>query len=83
VLPQIMRAYRSTPHSRTLETPNFLIFGRETRVPEHLTYHVPASKSNVHEYVDELNKHMRMGHELIAWAAMAGQEWRLRRPSFV
>jgi len=48
VLPQIMRAYRSTPHSSTLGTPNFLMLGRETRVPEHITYHVPAPESNVH-----------------------------------
>jgi len=27
VLPQIMRAYHSTPHSSTLETPNFLMLG--------------------------------------------------------
>jgi len=31
VLPQIMRAYHSTPNSSTLETPNFLMLGRETR----------------------------------------------------
>jgi len=31
VLPQIMRAYRSTPHSSMLEAPNFLILGREMR----------------------------------------------------
>jgi len=54
VLPQIMRAYRSTPHFSTLETPNFLMLGRETRVPEHVTYHVPAPESNFHDYVDEL-----------------------------
>jgi len=44
VLPQIMRAYRSTPHSATQETPNFLMLGWETRVPGHLTYHVPAPR---------------------------------------
>ena len=65
VLPQIMRAYRSTPHSSTLETPNFLMLGRETRVPEHVTYHVPAPESNVHDYVDELVKHMRTAHEVL------------------
>jgi len=43
VLPQIMRSYRSTPHSSTQETPNFLMLGRETQVPEHLTYHQPPS----------------------------------------
>jgi len=65
VLPQIMRAYRSTPHSSTLETPNFLMLGRETRVPEHVTYHVPTPESNVHDYVDELMKRMRTAHEVL------------------
>jgi len=56
VLPQIMRAYRSTPHSATQETPNFLMLGRETQVPEHLAYHVPAPESPVHEYVGGLDR---------------------------
>jgi len=51
VLPQIMWTYRSTPHSARQETLDFLMLGPETRVPEHLTYHVPAPKSPVHEYV--------------------------------
>jgi len=48
-----------------LETPNFLMLGRETRVPEHLTYHVPAPESNVHDYIDELIKCMRTAHEVL------------------
>jgi len=64
VLPQIMRAYRSTPHSSTLETPNFLVLGRETIVPEHITYHVLALKSNVHDYVNEFVKRMRAAQEV-------------------
>jgi len=73
VLPQIMRAYRSTPHSSTVKTPNFLILGRETRVPEHVTYHVPAPESNVHDYVDELVKRMRAAHEVLR-----EQQWQVR-----
>jgi len=60
-----MRAYRSTLHSSTLETPNFLMLGRETRVPEHVTYHVPAPESNVHDYVDKPVKRMRTTHEVL------------------
>jgi len=41
VLPQFMQAYRGTPHTSTGETPNLLMLGRETRVPDHLTYHIP------------------------------------------
>jgi len=51
VLPQIMRAYRSTPHSATQETPNFLMLGWNMWVPENLAYHVPTPESPVHEYV--------------------------------
>jgi len=73
VLPQIMRAYRSTLHSSTLETLNFLMLGRKTRVSEHITYHVPAPKSNVHDYVDELVKRMRTAHEVLR-----EQQWQVR-----
>jgi len=65
VLPQIMRAYLSTPHSSTLETPNFLMLGRKTKVPEHVTYHVPVPESNIHDYVDEVIKCMRTAHEVL------------------
>jgi len=54
VLPQIMRAYRSTPYTSTGETPNLLMLGRETRVPDHLTYHIPEPEYSVHEYAGEM-----------------------------
>jgi len=74
VLLQIMRAYRSTPHSATQETPNFLMLGRETRVPEHLTYHVPVPESPVHEYVGGgLIEIMGKAHD-----ALHAQQWQTR-----
>jgi len=73
MLPQIMRAYSSTPHSSTLETPNFLMLGRETRVPEHLTYHVLAPEASVHEYVGKLIETMEQAHE-----ALQKQQWQMR-----
>jgi len=73
VLPQIMRAYRSTPHSSALQTLNFLMLERETRVPEHVTYHVPTPESNVHDYVDELVKRMVTAHEVLR-----EQQWQVR-----
>jgi len=30
------------------------MLGRETRVPDHLTYHVPEQDSSIHEYTSEL-----------------------------
>jgi len=73
VLPQIMRAYRSTPHSTTQETPNILMLGREARVSEHLTYHVPAPESPVHEYVGRLIEIMGKAHD-----ALRAQQWQIR-----
>jgi len=49
------------------------MLGRETRVPEHVTYHVPAPESNVHDYVDELVKRMRTAHEVLH-----EQQWQVR-----
>jgi len=65
VLLQIIQAYRSTHHSSKLEIPNFLMLGRETQVLEHLTYHVPAPDSYVHEYVDKFITRMRTTHEAL------------------
>jgi len=73
MLPQIMRAYRSTPHSSTQETPNLLMLGRETRVPERLTYHVPAPEFPVHEYVGKLVECKRKAHD-----ALREKQWAVR-----
>jgi len=51
MLLQIMRAYHSPPHSSTQETAKLLMLDLETRVPDHLTYHVPTRETPVHEYV--------------------------------
>jgi len=63
MLLQIMQAYRSTLHSSTQETPNLLMSGCETSVPEHLTYHVPAPEFLVHEYEGNLVECMRKAHD--------------------
>ena len=45
LLPQIMRTIRASPHKQTGETANFMMLGRETRLPEHLMYG-PAADGN-------------------------------------
>jgi len=70
---QIMRTYRSTPHSSTLKTLKFLMLSRETRVPEDLTYHVPAPESSVHKYINDLITRMRTAHEVLR-----EQQWQLK-----
>jgi len=63
----------TTLHSTTQETPNFLMLGWETRVPEHLTYHVPALESSVHEYVGKLIETICKAHD-----ALRAQQWQIR-----
>ena len=46
LLPQIMRSIRSSPHSVTGETPNFLMFGRELALPDTLTLGVTTREKN-------------------------------------
>jgi len=41
------------------------MLGRETRVPDHLTYHVPDLQSAVHKYLKELVGRMRAVHEIL------------------
>ena len=73
VLPQIMRAYRGTPHSSTEETPNMLMLGREVRVPEHVAYHIPERESPVHEYVAKLLERLQVAH-----SALREKQWKVR-----
>jgi len=65
VLPQVMRAYRSTPHTSTGETPNLLMLGRETLVPDHFNYHIPEQDYAIHEYASGLVEKMQVTHEIL------------------
>jgi len=73
-LPQVMRAYCSTPHTSTGETPNLLMFGRETRVPDHLAYHIPEHDYSIHEYAEELVEKMKVAHEILR-----EKQWQVRQ----
>jgi len=55
------------------ETPNLLMLGRETSVPEHLTYYVLVPEFPVHEYVGKLIETMRKAHE-----ALQEKQWAVR-----
>jgi len=64
---QVMRAYRSTPHTSTGETPNLLMLmlGREARVPDHLNYHIPEQSYSIHEYASRLVEQMQVTHGIL------------------
>jgi len=74
VLPQVMRAYRSTPHTSTCETPNLLMLGRKTQVPDHLTYHILEQDYSVHEYASELVEQMKVTHKILR-----EKQWQVRK----
>jgi len=74
VLPQVMRAYRSTPHTSTRKTPNLLMLGREIRVPDHLNYYIPEQDCSIHEYASGLVEKMRVAHEILRQ-----KQWQVRQ----
>jgi len=41
------------------------MLGRETRVPEHFAYHVPAPEFPIHEYVGKLVETMQKAHDVL------------------
>jgi len=66
LVPQIMRAIRSTPHALTGETPNFMAMGREARVPDTILHESPATDPLYPSaYVGRLVENMREAHEVV------------------
>ena len=66
LLPYIMRSIRASAHKTTAETPNFLMLGREVRLPEHLLYG-PNTDKNVsrEQYAVDLQKRLDTAHCLL------------------
>ena len=66
LLPQIMRALRATPHSKTEETSNFLMFGRECRLPDQLIGGTYSCELNTRlEYAQRLKERLESAHDLL------------------
>jgi len=53
------------------------MLGRETQVPDHLTYHVPEQDHLVHEYASGLVERMKVVHEMLR-----EKQWHVRREHF-
>ena len=82
LLPQIMRSIRAPPYKQTGETANFMMLGRETRLPEHLMYGPAASGTTSRDsYAAELSRCMKIAHD-----KLRSQQLQLRtgdkQPSF-
>ena len=75
LLPQIMRAFRGTPHSVTGETANLIMMGRELWLPDQLQlYPPPLEVTPQSEYCQEL-----LGRLEIAHAALREQQRAVRQ----
>ena len=63
LVPQIMRAVRATPHRITGETSNYLMLGRETRLPHDLLVDHPTGiECSDEEYVTQLQKDLQTAY---------------------
>ena len=66
LLPQILRAYRGTPHTTTGETANMLMLGRELRLPDQLQHQPPPEESRPqNEFVIEMRDRLEQAHEAL------------------
>ena len=66
LLPQIMRAFRGTPHSTTGETANIMMLRRELRLPYQLQlYPPPAEVEPQQEYSLQMAEHLSAVHKML------------------
>ncbi|XP_067949442.1 uncharacterized protein [Watersipora subatra] len=75
LLPQLMRAYRGTPHSTTGETANMLMLERELRLPDQLESHPPLTEFiPVHKHALEVQQRLQTVHEALRRIQMEVQQ---------
>ena len=66
LLPQIMRSIRASPHHSTGETANFMMFGRELRLPDQLVYGKSLERPTSREaYAIGLQDRLHKVHEVL------------------
>jgi len=65
LLPQIMRSIRATPHSTTHETANYMMFGRELKLPGTLTQPSLEEFSSRTEFVSQVQQRLQDAHEYL------------------
>ena len=63
-IPDMVAAYRTTPHSVTKETPCFLMFGRQFRVSPSVEFQ-PPTRSYTEDFVTERDNSLREAHEIV------------------
>ena len=63
-VPDIIAAYRTTPHSVTKETPCFLMFGRQFRVSPSVEFQ-PPTRLYTEDFVSERNNSLRQAYAIV------------------
>lgn len=67
-LPFVMAAYRSSCHTSTNYSPNFLVLGREVRAPLDVVLNLPTEETTslrYDDYVDKLMQTLRYAYRLV------------------
>ena len=71
-LPQLLRAFRGTPHAGTSKTANMLMLGRKLRLPELSLNNPPLCDDQAHsEYVQIMIESLEEPHTLLWEQKMA------------
>ena len=66
LLPQLMRSIRSVPHTATGETANYLMLGREVRLPASLLHEITSHETqSADSYALQLQNRLKKAHELL------------------
>ena len=78
-LAYVLSAYRSSVHSTTNFTPNYLVFGRENRTPMDLVFGSPVDERVVdseHDYVHRMQERMAASYSLVRESMRSSAERR-------
>ena len=66
MLPHLMRTLRGIPHSATKETPNYMMLGRELRLPDQLQHGSSVeSFQSTNEYAIAIQDRLLQAHEIL------------------
>ena len=66
LLPHVMRSIRASPHHSTGETANYMMFGRELRLPDQLIYGKATERETTREaYALDVQERLQKAHALL------------------
>ena len=63
-LPYVLMAYRFTPHATTLESPFFLLYGRDPKLPVDIDLLPPEKPTSVKQHIIQLQENLKFSRDL-------------------